>query len=111
MQKQLTINRNKGDLRLKSSNTPVSLPQIPPSSPNANERKKGDKSDQTVKTMKDERLTRHDFQIHSLIINRLSLILIPVCSGSNLGSSQVQLWFTFGLDQTESAVGLPVNCR
>ena len=45
MQKQLTINRNKGDIRLKSSNTPVSLPQILPSSPNTNERKKGDKSE------------------------------------------------------------------
>ena len=33
-----------------------------------------------MKTMKDERLTRHDFQIHSLIINRLSLILISFCS-------------------------------
>ena len=45
MQKQLTINRNKGDIRLKSSNTPVAHLKIPPSSPNANERKKGDKSE------------------------------------------------------------------
>ena len=29
---------------------------------------------------KDERLTGHDFQIHSLIIHRSSLILIPFCS-------------------------------
>ena len=29
---------------------------------------------------KDERLTGHDFQIHSLIIHRSSLIMIPFCS-------------------------------
>jgi hypothetical protein len=33
------------DIGFKSGNTPVSLPQIPPSFPNANERKKGDKSE------------------------------------------------------------------
>ena len=42
---------------------------------------------------------------------RLVPTLIPTCSRSNLGSTQVQLWFTFGLDRTESAIGAPVDCR
>ena len=58
----------------------------------------------------------------SCLVNRSSLIvfsmcfrlvptLIPTCSRSNLGSTQVQLWFTFGLDRTGNAVGAPVDCR
>ena len=42
---------------------------------------------------------------------RLVPTLIPSCSRSNLGSTQVQLWFTFGLDRTGNAVGAPVDCR
>ena len=38
-------NRYKGDMGVKSGNTSVSPPKHPPSFPNANERKKGDKSE------------------------------------------------------------------
>ena len=56
-------------------------------------------------------LVDHSSLIVFSVCFRLVPTLIPSCSRSNLGSTQVQLWFTFGLDRTESAIGAPVDCR
>ena len=56
-------------------------------------------------------LVDHSSLIVFSVCFRLVPTLIPTCSRSNLGSTQVQLWFTFGLDRTESAIGAPVDCR
>ena len=56
-------------------------------------------------------LVDHSSLIVFSVCFRLVPTLIPSCSRSNLGSTQVQLWFTFGLDRTGNAVGAPVDCR
>ena len=56
-------------------------------------------------------LVDHSSLIVFSVCFRLVPTLIPTCSRSNLGSTQVQLWFNFGLDRTGNAVGAPVDCR